>query len=306
MDLLIGFYKRLYWPICRVYAKYIIRNKPSDNTLKNLCSIQFYKVNHYWPNFVKPTRFSEKIWYRMLFERKNIYTALSDKLISRKYVSDKIGDEFLIPLLWTGDDPEKIPFEKLPSKFVIKTNHGAGYNILVNNKTQIDLARTKAKLKKWLNENFCNDKYLGIAWGYKNIKSSIMIEEFIEENGKVPTDYKFWCFSGRVECISLHFDRFEKHSTMTLDRDFKPYEFHFPLPLFEGFWKRPLNYETMVEKAEKLAEGMDFVRIDFYNIDNKIYFGEFTFYPGGVSVKFDPPEADYHMGKLWQINNNIK
>ena len=106
----------------------------------------------------------------MLHERNPLFTLISDKLLVRDYVAEKIGNEYLIPMLWSGDKSEEIPFDELPLRFVIKTNHGCGYNIIVKDNNERDHDKEKMQLKKWLDENFCQDKCLGIAWGYRNIK----------------------------------------------------------------------------------------------------------------------------------------
>lgn len=238
----------------------------------------------------------------MLHERDPLFTLISDKLGVRDYVNSKVGSEYLIPLLWSGDKPEDIPFDNLPSKFVIKTNHGCGYNIIVNDKTKIDHTKVKRQLKKWMNENFGQDMFLGIAWGYKNIKPTIMIESFIGENGKAPVDYKVSCFSGRVEYITLHFDRFENHSIEILDRNFEPATFGMLTPKWRRGvrYERPSNFEKLLQLAEDLANGFDFMRVDLYMMQNKIYFGEFTPYPGGVAKKFFEEEQDYVFGEKWK------
>jgi hypothetical protein len=254
----------------------------------------------FWPDFVHPHSFSEKNWSRMLHNRNPKLTLLSDKLLVRDYVAEKVGSEYLIPLLWVGDDPNAIPFDILPSKFVIKANHGCGYNIFVSDKTQLNEEKAKMKLGKWLGENFCQDKYLGTEWAYKNIKPTIVIESFIEENGKAPTDYKFWCFSGRVECIILYFDRFENISIKTFNRNFEPIELRFAVPEYHGKYHCPLNLDEMIKVAESLAKGFDFVRVDLYNHQGSILFGELTFYHGGTSYKFLPASQDYFFGDKWQ------
>lgn len=299
MNLINGLFKKVYWPICRAYARHL-GDGPADAILGTLCTLQFWRMTGYWPNFLHPRTFSEKLWHCMLYERDPLYTLISDKLQVRDYIARKVGKEYLVPLLWTGDKPEEIPFDKLPLKFVIKTNHGCGYNIIVGDKTKLNHAKVKKQLKQWMGESFGQDNFLGIAWGYKNIKPAIMIESFIEENGKAPTDYKFWCFSGRIEVISLHFDRFETHSTLCFDRNFESGELSFTLPLYSGEYKRPSNYKEIVRVAESLAEEFDFMRVDLYNVENKIYFSELTPYPGGVTVKFEPKSLDYALGEKWK------
>lgn len=297
-----GLYKLLYWPICRAYARHFVGDSPADALLRGLCSLQFRRVHRYWPNFVHPRSFSEKLWSRMLHERDPKFTLISDKLRVRDYVTKKVGSEYLIPLLWHGDKPEEIPFDELPLKFVIKINHGCKYNIIVNDKKQLDQTNTTRQLNKWLGENFCQDTYLGIAWGYKNIRPAIIVESFIEHNGKPPVDYKFYCFSGRVEILTLHFDRFEEQKIRTFDRNFEPHEFRYAFKQYNGECQCPPNFESMVQLAECLAEGFDFIRVDLYSQENRIYFGELTPYPGGVSYLrgFDVASADYVLGEKWK------
>ena len=217
-----GLSKLLYMPICRAYARYILGDKPADPVMRFLCGLYFWKVHGYWPHFKSPRSFAEKVWNRMLFDRDPRWTMLSDRLRVREYVASKVGSEYLVPLLWNGDKPEEIPFDELPLKFVIKTNHGCGYNIIVKDKTQLDQTKTRRQLKKWLGENFCQDKFLGTEWGYKNIRPTIMVESFLDDNGNVPLDYKFFCYSGRVEFLKVDFDRFEDHSEKFFDRNLKP------------------------------------------------------------------------------------
>jgi len=297
-----GLCRILYWPICRAYARRS-GDRPANALLRWLCIPQFWRVHRFWPNFVEPRRFSEKVWSLQLHERDSRLTMISDNMRVRDYVAEKVGSEYLIPLLWHGDRPPEIPCDDLPLQFVIKTNHGCGYNIIVKDKNQLDWGHAKLQLKKWMQMNYCSDIALGIAWGYKNIKPHIVIESFLEENGKAPIDYKFWCFSGRVECISLHFDRFENHATLGFSRGFEPGGLRFDLPLYGGEYKPPSNWEEMVQVAESLAEGYDFIRVDLYNVRGRIYFGELTPYPGGVSARFEPENVDYALGDKWSFNS---
>jgi hypothetical protein len=299
MNPISGIFKMFYWPICRTYGRHL-GNKPADSLFRFLCGFQFLKTYGSWPNFKKPRRFSEKVWSRQLHERDPLYTLISDKLRVRDYVADKVGGDYLVPLLWSGSKPEEIPFDKLPLKFVIKMNHGCGYNILVKDKARLDRALVDIKLEKWANENFCEEKYLGIAWAYKNIKPQVIIETFLEEDDRVPEDYKFFCFSGRVEFFKLDFDRFEDHSVKYFDRDFKKLDLtEEGFEQYQGEIELPDDFEHMVQVAESLAKGFDFVRVDLYYVNRKIYFGELTLYPGGISNRFEPDSFDYIFGEKW-------
>jgi len=300
MKLKSNLFELFYLRPCRAYARHFVGDKPADAIYRFLCSLQFWRIHRFWPNFVHPRRFSEKVWSRMLHDRDPKLTELSDKLRVRDYVASKVGPDYLIQMLWSGENPEQIPLDQLPSKFVIKATHGCGYNILVRDKEQINPEKMKLQLTEWLRTNYCNDYLLGVEWGYKYVKPSIILESFIDENGKAPVDYKFYCFSGRVEFLTLHFDRFEEHKTRTFDRKFKPHEFTYHFGQWNGECQRPPNFEAMIQLAESLAEGFDFMRVDLYSTKNRIYFSEFTPYPGGVSTKFLPARQDYALGEKWK------
>jgi hypothetical protein len=295
-----GLNRLLYWPICRAYARHIVRDKPADAIYRSFCALHFRRKYRFWPNFVHPRRFSEKLWSRMLHERDPLLTVVSDKLRVRDYVAGKVGPDYLIPLLWSGQKPEQVPFDNLPQKFVIKANHGCKYNIIVTDKRQLEQANTRRQLEQWLTQNYCLDFGLGTEWAYKNIKPSIIVETFLEESGRVPVDYKFWCFSGRVECVTLHFDRFQRHTVRTLDRDYKPYAYAFPLDDGSGECQRPANAEEMLRVAESLAEGFDFMRVDLYNLQGRIFFGEMTPYPLGIYPFLLPARLDYALAEKWK------
>jgi hypothetical protein len=238
----------------------------------------------------------------MLYDRNPQWTLFSDKLGVREFVDRRVGPEYLVPLLWHGDDPDELPFDELPAKFVIKTNHGCGYNVIVTDKTIVDRERIRLQLKKWLSENFCHDKSLGIAWAYRDINPTIIVESFLEVNGSVPVDYKFFCFDGRVDFVELHFDRFGEHSRRLFDRKFVPLDSTRGPKQYRGDVSAPENYREMVRVAECLSAGSDFVRVDLYSVGSRTYFGELTCYPGAGGVRFDPREYDFVVGERWNMS----
>ncbi|MBW2003870.1 MAG: glycosyltransferase [Deltaproteobacteria bacterium] len=235
----------------------------------------------------------------MLHDRDSLLTLVNDKLNVRNYVKAKVGDGCLVPLLWLGEDAESIPFARLPSKFVIKATHGGGYNVFVKDKKELDQRELVLRVKRFLKKNYCLDRGIGIEWGYKNINPRIIVEPFIEEKGNYPVDYKFYCFSGQVEFVVIHFDRFTGHKTKTFDRDFKPHEFRYQHPIWQGKFQRPRNFEAMVSLAESLAKSLNFIRVDLYSVGGKIYFSELTPYPGGTTTKFLPERQDIILGRRW-------
>jgi len=237
----------------------------------------------------------------MLFDRNPLWTLFSDKLRVRSYVAEKVGTEFLVPLLWNGNNPEEIPFDELPRKFCIKTNHGCGYNIIVKDKGQLDKTKAKEQLKKWLATNFCESALLGVSWGYKNVKPTIIVEAFIDDNGNIPLDYKFFCFSGRVELLQMNFDRFGDPYEKTFDRHFNALDLWQGTKQYPGIVLRPDNYEEMIRISESLAANLDFIRVDLYNVQGKIVFGELTCYPGGGMIEWIPRRYDYILGEKWNL-----
>lgn len=291
----------LYAGVCRAYAEHIVRDKSADSIYRFLCSIQFMRVHHFWPNFLKPHSLSEKIWSRMLHDRNPQWILFNDKLRVREYVSGKIGNDFLVPLLWVGANPEEIPFDQLPIRYVIKATHGCEFNIIVENNKELNVKEAKRKLAKWVSSNYGRDFMLGVEWGYKHIKPHIIIEKFLDDNGAPPVDYKFHCFAGRVEVVVLHFNRFEGHRTKSFNREFEPHELRSRFGQWDSEYNKPAEFDQMVSIAETLAYGYDFLRVDLYLLGNKIYFGEITPYPGGVSAKFLPISQDYALGEKWNF-----
>jgi len=297
--------KNLYTYFCRYYSQKL-GDRPADFTYRSLCSLKFIKEHVYYPRFKKPRSFSEKIWHRMLFDRSPIWTEISDKLKARELVKEKVGENFLPAILWQGERPEEIPFAELPDRFVIKTNHGAGYNVIVTNKKNLEHSRVLRRINDWLNLNFTYATFVGMAWAYKNIYPRVYVESFLGQAEKPPLDYKFFCFSGRVEYLQISFDRFGDASERILDRNFNVLDIYNGVRLYDGPIKRPENYEEMIRVAETLSAGFDFIRVDLYNVNGKIYFGELTCYPAGGLAAFVPRKWDFIFGEKWILENKYK
>ena len=293
-----------YYPFCRFYARLFVKNRPADPMLAWMCRIAFWTVYGYWPNLIHPRRFAEQLWSRMLYDRNPLLTLISDKYLVRDYVAKKVGPDYLIPLLWKGDNPEAIPYNDLPNRFVIKTNHGCGFNILVPDKGKADRCGIERRLKKWLSVNYAQDTFLGIAWGYKNIKPLVLIEEFLGDSRRPPVDFKFYCFAGRAEFVTVHLDRYGEKKSATFDRDYERLRFRAGFKQYPIEHEKPPNFGSMLHLAERLSEGFNFIRIDLYSLENRIYFGELTPYPVGVSrfTSFDIRDLDLTLGAKWGDN----
>jgi len=297
-------FRLAYYPICRSYARLFVKDKPADAILRSFCRLAFLTVYGYWPDLARPRLFAERLWDRMLHARQPLLTLISDKYLVRDYVAEKVGPGCLIPLLWSGERPEDIPYDRLPHRFVIKTNHGCGYNILVPDKAQADRAGIAAKLARWLAVNYGEDTYLGIAWGYRNIRPVIIIEEFITADGRPPADFKFYCFAGRAEVVTVHFDRYGEKKSIALNRDFERLRFRPSFKQYAVDQPKPPNFAAMLDLAERLSQGFNFLRVDLYRLEERIYFGELTPYPVGVSkfISFDIRDLDRPLGEKWGGN----
>ena len=281
-----------------INAGFGMYNKMDDEAfLKNLFKIGFDKDL----NLDNPQTFNEKIQWLKLYDRKPEYTVMVDKFKVRDYIKGKIGEEYLIPLLGVWDRAEGIDFDKLSNQFVLKCNHNSGLGMYIcKDKSKLTTKQIKT-IRKNLAKGLKQDYYLtGREWAYKDVPRKIIAEKYMTDENEDSSlkDYKFMCFNGKVKCSFVCSSRFSKeglHVTF-FDRDWNimPFERHYPY-VKEGFPK-PHNYERMVEIAEELSKDIPFVRIDFYEVKSKIYFGEFTFYPGSGMEKFNPEDWDKTLG----------
>lgn len=253
-------------------------------------------------NLQKPQTFNEKLQWLKLNDRKDIYTTMADKYEVKKYVGNIIGEEHIIPTLGIYDKFEEINFEKLPDQFVIKCTHDSGSVIICRDKNEID----KRKLRKEINKNLKNKFfYIAREWCYKNIKPRIIIEKYMEDKkNKEMTDYKFYCFNGVPKYLYVS-KGLENHMTAKISFFDENYNFaKFKRTDYKGFEEKPEKphqFEKMKELSEKLAEGIPFVRVDFYEVNGIIYFSEFTFFPCGGYMPFDPIEYDSILGDLIEL-----
>lgn len=252
-------------------------------------------------NLSNPQTFNEKIQWIKLFDATPIKTRLADKYLVRDWVKEKIGEKYLIPLLGVYDKFEEIDFDKLPEKFVIKCNHGCAYNIIVKNKSKLDLTEVKAKLDKWMNDNFA---YHSMEMHYRDIEPKIIIEKYIENEGTEDLyDYKFWCFDGKVYYIQFLSERNLGGLKMAFyDRNWQKQNFVYSYPLDEKRNSKPNNLQHMIDLAEKLSAGFNHVRVDFYRLnDGKVLFGEMTFTTASGTCKWNDEKINRYFGDLIKL-----
>ncbi len=252
-------------------------------------------------NLDNPTTYNEKIQWLKLHDRRSIYTTMADKYEAKRYVAERIGEEYIIPTLGVWNKFEEIDFESLPEQFVLKCTHDSGGLVIVTDKAKMNLKEARRKINKSLKRNYY---YRGREWQYKNITPRIIAEKYMANaDGTHPRDYKFFCFNGVAKVMYIVSDRFANQE-MTYDfydMNFDKLPFRSIHPNSDMVIDKPENFDEMRELAEKLAEGFPHIRVDFYDIDGKIYFGELTLAHGSGFEYFEPYEWDIKMGSWLEL-----
>lgn len=250
----------------------------------------------YWPHLNEPRTYNEKLQWLKLYNRRPEYTQMVDKYAVKEFVAQRIGEEYVIPTLGIWDRPEDIEWDKLPNQFVLKTTHGGGNTgvVICKDKKNLDKQDVNIKLGKSLKQ----DLYKTVReWPYKNVPRRIIAESFIEDGSGDLPDYKFFCFDGVVKALFIGTER----STGDVKFDYYDADFnHLDLvqvhPMSGKVIPKPMNFEEMKQIASKLSEGIPHVRIDLYNVNGRIYFGEMTFYHHGGVTPFHPKKWDRIFG----------
>ena len=257
---------------------------------------QFKQIMGYEPNLDNPKTFCEKLNWLKIYDSTFLKTYCADKLLVRDYVKSKLGVDLSIPVLGVYDKFEEIDFSKLPKNYVIKCNHGSGMNIIVKD-GKVNKQEVKQKLDRWLKTD-----YLHLyEFFYKPIQKKIFIEEYKDNGIDGLIDYKFWCFNGEPKFYGVNAGH--GHGAINYyDLNNKPFYIQradYP-PNNAAQWKVPEQFNTMVEYSKKLSEVFKFVRVDFYEINGKIYLGELTFIPGGGYIKYKG-NGDEEIGKMLDL-----
>ena len=247
----------------------------------------------------KPETYSEKLNWLKVYDRNPLYTKLVDKYEVREYVAEKIGEKYLIPLLGVWDTFEEIDFATLPEQFVLKCTHDFGSVAIVEDKASMDREAVCKLINDELKYNFY---YRGREWAYKNVKPRVIAEKFMSDGKARLVDYKFFCFGGKVEFMFIATGRGSDLRFDFFSRDFQHLDITNGVPNADVAPEKPKLYDEMIEIAEKLAAEIDNVRVDLYEIEDKIYFSELTFYHNGGMVAFDPYEADVKLGEKFLMN----
>ena len=251
-------------------------------------------------NLDNPQSFNEKLNWLKINDQNPLYTQLADKFAVKEYVQSLIGEEYVIKPYGVWDSYEDIDFDKLPNSFVLKTTHDSGGVYVCRDKSSCDFEKIKKFISANMSKNFY---YISWEWPYKNIKPRIIADEYLNDGraGELQ-DYKFWCFNGTPMYIYLT-NKGDKIYENFYDMDFTPVDINHGSPRYYPEYTKPEHFEEMRELAKSLSAGIPFVRVDFFVVNNRVYFGEYTFYDWGGVRPFDNYNTDLELGKLLQLQN---
>ncbi|MDF0652901.1 MAG: ATP-grasp fold amidoligase family protein [Nitrospira sp.] len=251
-------------------------------------------------SLTNPQTFTEKVFWRMITwnrgDMPSRFRQLADKYAVRAHVAEIVGEKYLTKLLWHGDDPRAIPFDRLPVEYVIKSSHAAGQVIIV--KGQVDRDEIIRTVSGWLASDYY---WHGRESQYYRIPPRILIEEYLtNDDGSPPFDYKVYCFNGAPEQILV---RNHTHDICPFfDTAWKFLDFSDEVGAVRPWVPKPTNLDEMLALAVKLSAGVGFVRVDFYNVKGRVYFSELTFTPAGGIIKYDPEFWDLKLGEKWDLS----
>lgn len=282
-----------------VIGKWMKQHHPRWMCDRWYLKIMWWQWMGYKLDLKHPRTFNEKLQWLKLYDRKPEYTLMADKFRVKEWVSGMIGEEYVIPTLVRWDSAKDISIDSLPNRFVLKCNHDSGSTIVCRDKTTFDLDDAKEKLETALEQNYY---WTSREWPYKKIKRCILAEQFVENENEGPhaaisdlISYKFMCFDGEPRLMYLtvkNDDIWEDY----FDMDFKPLKLKRWYRNSGMDFKKPDNWEKMIEIARVLSKDTRFLRVDLYEINGKVYFSECTFYDWAGFCKIDPKEWDLRMG----------
>ena len=285
----------------RIQRKRRYRNMPPTKYAE-LSAREFQRRTGRPLDLNNPQMFTEKLQWLKLYDATPIKSRLADKYLVRNFVAEKIGAEYLIPLLGVWDDFDDINFDDLPEKFVLKCNHGSAMNIVVRDKSEFDKRSARRLINTWLATDYavsCMELH------YTRIEPKILAEKFMA-NGNLPDliDYKFVCLNGEVIYCQYLTDRSTQLKLNYFDVNWLPTTVErsdHPRSAHPEDIPPPKNFALMKKLAAALAEGFAFVRVDFYEIDGRVYFGEMTFTPGAGNFFYKSAGTDEYLGKLLEL-----
>jgi hypothetical protein len=289
----------------KIIKKYLLNPRLIPATLASLAfsgaddetylKILFPIRTGYVLNLKNPQTFNEKLQFLKLYRYRPEYTQMTDKLAVRRYVKERIGEDLFPKIYGEWINFSQIDFEKLPDNFVLKTNHDSGSVLIVRDKSKLDIKKEKKLFDKSISKNFYKSSR---ERPYKDIMPKIFAEEFLHDD---IIDYKLMCFNGKVKCSFTCSERKTGLKVTWYDYGWNRMPFERLYPSSKADIKKPVNYNKMIEIAERLSSGMEFLRVDFYEENSRAYLSELTFYPGAGMEFFRPFEWDKRLGDWLDI-----
>ena len=260
--------------------------------------LRYWKVFHKPLNLKKPKTFNEKLQWLKLYDRKPEYTRMVDKYEAKQYVAERIGEEYIIPTLGVWDSFDEIDFDSLPNQFVLKCTHDSGGLVICTDKTKLDLEKARRRITASLQRNYF---WANREWPYKNVKPRIIAEAYMQDTVTAELrDYKFFCFNGTAKLLFIATDRQtdgEETKFDFFDMDFNHIDVRNGHPNADVPPAKPVCFDQMRQLAEKLSADIPQLRVDFYEVDGKVYFGELTFFHWTGLVPFEPEQWDHTFGE---------
>ena len=244
-----------------------------------------------------PVGYNEKLQWLKLYDRKPIYTIMVDKLAVKKFVAERIGEQYVVPLLGVWDKPGDIDYDSLPKRFVLKATHGGGGLdvVICKDKDKLDRAQVKQKLNRSLKTDYWRMR----EWPYKNVPRRIIAEQYLEDNSGDLYDYKVMCFSGKPELIQVHRGRFTHQTQDIFDTNWNKMKISQPgYPYTEDHINRPELLSKMLTLSSILADGVPQIRVDWYMANGELFFGELTFFDGAGFSFWEPEEWELKLGDM--------
>ena len=281
----------------------LMESHPNWMSDKYYLSVLWKMKMGYELDWKHPKTFNEKLQWLKLYDRKPEYTLLVDKYRVKQWVADRIGEQYVIPTLAVYNSVEEIDLGKLPNRFVLKCNHDSGSVVVCRDKSDLNLDAAKQKLGSALKKNFYN---VAREWPYKRVEPCVFAEQFIQDEGGGLVDYKFFCFGGEPDCVMVCLDRhLSQPKFYFFDKDWrlKRLNYRGKTAATDFSLPRPGNLDEMFDLAAVLSKGIPFVRVDFYDVNGHVKFGEMTFFPEGGFDNHILPEADLYFGNKLAIDN---
>lgn len=284
--------KTFSWIVSNLFWSLLMHTAPT----KLYLSLKYRVIYGKWIDWKNPQTFTEKLQWLKVYGGNGDYSVMVDKILVKKHVAKLIGEEYVIPTIQVVDRPDMIDYNALPNQFVLKTNHDSGTAIVCKDKKSFNFTDAKNQLRKAQRNNYY---LMGRETPYRYVKRKVFAERFIDSGtGSEILDYKFFCFNGVPRLFKINFDRSSNFTANYYDMDFNllPFGERWPAPDYSRECEKPRNFERMVDICCKLSAGIPFVRVDLYNVDGVIYFGELTFFPTSGFGPFTDDAWDQKLG----------